>query len=265
MKRFICAAAIAAVGICSAVSFGGCKAGEANVEFTLSGDGTYYIVSGVSGDRTGLTSYDVPAEYSAEEGGVSLPVKEIGDEAFFRCSRLTDLTIPDTIEVIGVRAFAQCRFTHFTIPDGVTVIGRGAFGMCDALTEITVPESVTVLDYQAFYGCAKLEKAVVKANITELTEQVFYNSTVAQGGNIYTSTSLVEIYLPATLRKFHVTSLYGNLLTDIYFAGSEDEWNGVYAYETVEDGGAESGYAEKRVEKSSALPRGVAVHFNVEF
>ncbi len=253
MKKFICAAVFVAVGFCSVVSFGGCKAGDAYVDFKLSEDGTYYIVSGVSGDKRGLETYDVPAEH-AEEGGEPLPVKEIGYEAFYQCSSLYRVTLPDTIEIIGERAFAMCKFSAFTIPDGVKEIKRGAFGMCEVLTEITIPESVTVLEYQAFYCCPKLEKAVVKANITVLNAQVFYNSVATQGGNVYTDTSLTEVYLPATLQKIHSTALYGNFLTDVYVAGGEEQWANIYFYEMELKEGTENQYVEKVVEKSEALP-----------
>lgn len=264
MKKFICAAAVVAVGIMSTISFGGCTTGAASVEYTLSEDGTYYIVSGVSGDKQGLTSYDVPAEYSAEEGGVALPVKEIGTEAFYRCSSLTSITIPDTIEVIGERAFVQCSFSKFTIPDSVTEIRFGAFGMCDSLTEITIPESVSVLESRAFAYCTGLEKAYVKANITDLPARVFYNSVASHGGSVYTKTSLTQVYLPATLQKIHSEALFGNYITDLYFAGNEEQWSLLYFYNIEEDEDTPGEYKENRLEKGAVI-KNVNVHFNVEF
>lgn len=265
MKRFVCAAAVIAVGICSVISFGGCKEGEAYVEYKLSESGDYYIVSGVSGDKRGLKSYEVPAEYSAAEGESALPVKEIGYEAFFQCTNLSWVTIPDSVEIIGERAFAQCRFSKFTIPEGVKEIRRGAFGLCEALTEITVPASVEVLAYQAFYCCSSLEKAVVKADITDLTAQVFYNTVAAQGGNVYTNSSLSKVYLPATVQKIDASALYGNFLTDIYFEGTPEQWNAVSFYERTLKEGTENEYEEKEVEKSSALPGGVNFHYDEKF
>ncbi|MDE7256780.1 MAG: leucine-rich repeat domain-containing protein [Clostridia bacterium] len=265
MKKFICAAAVAAVGIMSVISLGGCKAGEAYVEYTLSESGDYYIVSGVSGDRLGLTGYEVPAEYSAEEDGELLPVKEIGEMAFYECFELKEITIPDTVEKIGTLAFAKCGFSEFIIPDSVTEIGGGAFGMCDSLTEITVPESVEKMGNLAFYCCTSLEKAYVKASITVLEEKVFFNTVISQGGNIFSETSLKEVYLPAGLEKIHVTALSGNAITDIYFAGTETQWNGLYFFEMVKKQDAEDEYEEKRIEKSAAINKNVKIHYNAEF
>lgn len=242
MKKFICAAAIAAVGIMSIIGFGGCNAGEAHVEYTLSEDGTYYIVSGVSGDKRGLTKYDVPAEY-AKEGGELLPVKEIGAMAFRRCTSLRSVTIPDT----------------------VTKISYASFSNCESLTEITIPESVTALESSAFSYCPNLKTAYVKAEITVLEDKVFYNSVASFGGSSYSNTALTKVYLPATLEKIHIEALRGNSITDIYFAGSEEQWNDLYFYDMVLKQDNNDEYEEKRYKKKDVLHSSVNVHYNVQF
>lgn len=246
----------------SACAFGGCSVGEATVQYTLSEDGTHYILSGVGGDKRGLTEYEVPASYAAEEGGELLPVTEIGDKAFSDCYRLSSVTLPDTVTKIGVNAFLGCAFSQFTIPESVKEIGYAAFGLCDALKEITIPESVETLEKCAFSNCAGLEKAVVRATITVLDYKVFYNNMATQGSNVYTDTSLTEVYLPATLQKINVWALTGNFISDIYFAGSEEQWDGLYFYEDVKND--EDKLEEKKYEKSEVL-KGIKMHFNAEF
>ena len=262
MKKFICIAAIIIVGICSALSFSGCKVGKAYVDYTLSEDGTYYIVKGVSGDKRGLTEYEVPATYCAEEGGETLPVQEIGDEAFFECYNLAKVTIPNSITKIGVRAFAKCSFKQFTIPESVTEICFGAFGMCEYLTEITLPSSVTTLEPLAFAYCTGLKTACVKADVTDLKDRVFYNSVATVGNDVYTHTALKTVYLSASITKICNTALAGNIIKDIYFAGSEEQWNALYFYENVTSGNA---VEEKRLEKSDVIDGSVNIHFNAEF
>lgn len=61
-------------------------------------------------------------------------VTSIGNSAFFGCSGLTIVTIPDGVTSIGDSAFLACRgLTSVTIPDSVTYVGSGAFGSCDSL------------------------------------------------------------------------------------------------------------------------------------
>ncbi len=259
MKKFICIAAVAAAAFCSAVSFSGCATGEAYVDYTLSEDGTYYIVSGVSGDKQGLTDYKIPETYCEEEGGEPLPVKKIGEGAFMNCSALNSIEIPESVTVIERNAFSFCGLMEVTIPESVTSIGYGAFGACSYLTEITIPESVTTIEPLAFAYCTSLKKAVVKANITVLDGKVFYNSVAVQAGNVYTNTSLTEVYLPATLEKIHSTALYGNFLTDIYVAGGDEKWESIYFYDTVLKEGTEDEYEEKKLEKSEVLSSGVKI------
>ncbi len=65
------------------------------------------------------------------------PITRIGDSAFCRCSRLTSVTIGDSVTTIGDRAFMNCSsLTSVTIPDSVTTIGMEAFAWCYNLTSV---------------------------------------------------------------------------------------------------------------------------------
>ena len=239
--------------------------GEATVNYKLSEDGTHYIVSGVSGNKNALKSYEVLAEYSQEEGGELLPVTEIGDEAFMRCTTLSSVTLPEGIERIGMRAFMDCGFRKFTIPESVTYIGYAAFGRCNSLEQITIPESVTEIDMFAFAYCSALETAVVKANVSELKFKTFVNSYAMNAGQVYTNTSLKTVYLPATLKKAYGNALDGNIIDDIYFAGSEAQWDELYFYSEVKKEGTEDEYEEKKLEKSEVIGTAVRIHFDAQF
>lgn len=266
MKKFSVAAFTAAC-IISAVALSGCDSGEAVVGYKLSGDGTHYSVEGVTGNLRALTEYEIPATYCAEENGQALPVTEIADDAFRGCTRLAKVTVPDTVTRIGVRAFTKCAFTAFEIPDSVTEIDFGAFADCPYLKEITVPASVTSLGELAFYSCTSLEKAVVKAEIETLGDRTFYNSVYSQGQNVFYNTNLSKVYLSAALKRIHVSALAGNRITDIYFAGSEEQWNALYFYEIVHkvaDGKETDETEEKKYEKKEIMG-GAQVHFNSTF
>lgn len=257
MRRKICIGLAAALLLCSLSVFSACG-GSAEVEFQLNDDGTSYSVSGISGNKSALKNYEIPAEH---EG---LPVTRVEDEAFWRCTSLRSVTLPDGITYIGDRAFAQCAISEIVIPDTVTEIGYAAFGMCESLKEITVPESVTVLEARAFYACTALEKVYFKAGVADIGVGTFENTYVVSGGDIYTHTSLKEVYLCAAVKKIHYTAFSGNFLTDIYFAGSEEQWEEVYFYQYGED--EEGNSVEKRVEdKSEVLSSGITVHYNAQF
>ncbi len=86
-------------------------------------------------------TYEVPAS-----------VREIAASAFLGASRLTQVTLPESLETIGASAFAGTGLTSVTIPAGVGTIGAGAFGTdrapelpgyggCDDLQAIWVDEA----------------------------------------------------------------------------------------------------------------------------
>ena len=69
-----------------------------------------------------------------------------------------DVVIPSEIygkpvTTIINSAFANCtRLTSVTIPDSVTSIGEEVFFGCTGLTSVTIPDSVTDIGSSAFYG-----------------------------------------------------------------------------------------------------------------
>lgn len=64
-------------------------------------------------------------------GGKILPL------VFEDCSNLTDITLPDGITSIGLRAFSGCsNLTNITIPGSVTLIEENAFSFCRKLKTI---------------------------------------------------------------------------------------------------------------------------------
>ncbi len=81
----------------------------------------------------------------------------IRKNAFYECTSLTSITLPNSVTTIGEDAFSGCSsLTSIIIPSSVTTIGQYAFNCCSSLTSIIIPSSVTTIGQYAFNCCTSL-------------------------------------------------------------------------------------------------------------
>ena len=139
-------------------------------------------------------------------------VTTIGREAFYKCSSLKSITIPNSVTTIVEYAFYDCSgLTSVTIPDSLIRIGgEGAFFGCSSLTsvyisdisawcnisfadlysnplsngcnlylnnelvtDLTIPDSVTTVGGWAFSGCSSLTSVTIPDSVTTIGRWAF--------------------------------------------------------------------------------------------
>ena len=147
---------------------------------------------------TGLTSIEIPNS-----------VTSIGNSVFFNCTGLTSATIGDSVTNIGSSAFYNCTsLQSIEIPNSVTEIGAWAFYSCTSLTSIEIPNSVTSIGNYAFDSCTALEEICFNATaMNDLNEYNYVFSNAGKSGKGIT----VTIGSNVTKIPSHLFNPFGSL------------------------------------------------------
>lgn len=154
----------------------------------------------------GNSSTSVSDEYTGEVVipetvtymGTTYSVKGIGGDAFYYCSKLTSVTIPNSVTYINLYAFCGCTgLTEITIPNSVIQIYQGAFSGCTGLKSITIGNGVTEIGSFAFTDCEGVTEIHIEAIKPPSLYDKYVFSDVIKSIPVYVPAESVEAYQKA--------------------------------------------------------------------
>ena len=178
---------------------------DTNAYWTL--DKTGLLTIGGTGEVYGRVSAmgDTPwhlynyGDYGVADGQIRSVKIEPGitnvPDAMCLCNNgLTHVEIPDTVTRIGEWAFYSCDNLRFIdIPDSVTEIGSSVF-QCSGLRYVKLPAHLTRISQSTFLKCEDLKSVTIPKDVTRIDSNAFDDAA---------------------------------RLSDVYFIGSEEEWNAI--------------------------------------
>ena len=137
--------------------------------------------------------------------GNTYTVNAIGRDAFYGCSGLTHVNIPNTVTAIFDQAFANCSgLTSITIPNSVTLISSSVFIGCSGLTSMEVTSGNThydsrgncnaIIETSHNYLIAGCQTTVIPNTVTYINSNAFEGHTGLTTITIPNSVHSIEHY-----------------------------------------------------------------------
>ena len=173
--------------------------------------------------NTGVLVLGIQSSIIPEDGSVTA----IGNEAFYGCTELTEITIPEGITSIGESAFQNCSsLVRISLPNSLESIGAYAFAGCEALLQISIPDSVTAIPAYAFQDCLALESILFAENgsLETIGNYAFWNCI-----------KLANVSIPASVVSIGENVFNGGLLSITFAENSKLTTIGNFAFNTCID------------------------------
>lgn len=169
-----------------------------------------YIVSGNEAVITGYKGSPEVIELPSQIEGK--PVTEIRENAFYKCSTLKEIVIPESVLKIGNYAFFECTSLETAgINARASSVPEGAFYGCESLKNVSLNTNINTVEDYAFFGCRSIEKFDFPVSVTDIGAYSFAGCTglanVKLSGKLktiepysfYNCTELEKINLPESL------------------------------------------------------------------
>lgn len=175
-------------------------------------------------------------------------VEVIGERAFASCTALDELVLGKNVREIGQQAFQLCsQLTSVTFNDKLQSIGIQAFSSCSKIKALEIPDNVTSISSMAFDYCSGITSIKVGAGVTELSSGVFSGCSaltdiqfseglkIVGESSLSMCRSLSTLTFPESVEKIEESAFWGCYgLKELHF-GSNLKSIAATAFLNVED------------------------------
>lgn len=115
-------------------------------------------------------------KYRGTQKDVTIPdtVKVIGKSAFEDNDQVERVVVPDSVDKIEEYAFWGCDNLHTVLlGKGLSEIGDYSFTNCMGLTQLTVPANVNSIGIEAFADCVNMTDITIPPEVTSIHDTAF--------------------------------------------------------------------------------------------
>ena len=122
-------------------------------------------------------------------------VQSINNRAFYGCTGLTELVLPDTLTTMGTHVFYKCTgLTSITIGAGLKEINNYSFYGCTGLVDLIISDNVEKIGDYAFRGCTSLKSVSFGKNLQAIGRYGFYGCEALESIELPASLTVLDDY-----------------------------------------------------------------------
>lgn len=206
--------------------------GETPIIYTKDKTSMLYIYGEIEGEFAipeGITAIGKSAfNGQTKITGLVIPssLQQIGDSAFSGCTALKTIRFEGNSRLLTIdaKAFYDCTsLESIAVPDGVTEIGESAFEDNSSLISVTVPASVKTIGSSVFEGCTSLVNVTLAKDLSVLGKDMFKECSALETITLPSIVTEIPTYFLAECENL-VTVVLPNSYTSIgssAFSGCE--------------------------------------------
>lgn len=163
--------------------------------------------------RYGRDEYPKAFSFLTSLKKVKLPkyLKEIPEALFSGCKTLTNIQLPDKLEIIGYKAFSETSIRALVLPSNLKIIDAGAFWGCSNLETLTLPDSVEYIGAAAFSGTS-IKTLIIPKSVKKIGKAAFYGCSHLNtltlfdglesiGSEAFKYTAIKKLIIPQSMKE----------------------------------------------------------------